>query len=334
MDANPAKPNLKFVDTKDGDVVALYQQLVSDGAKDVLGPLMKEDVARLATGGELSVPVLALNQNNDVSHDNLYQFGLTPEQEVEQSAGSAWFDGHQNALVLAPASAYGQRLISHFSTYWKSLGGRIIAIKTYRPGGDDFTSSVRDLLAASPGALAPEDGSAPAAAPAGGPAGADFVFLLGDARDARLLRPQLETQQALPLPVYALSQVFGGRPDTVPLDQDLNGVIFCDIPWMLNPNDSGPLSRNGLQAVVERTPENYTRLIPMGIDAYNLVAQLPLMKSGSQSRYAGASGQLDVQAGNRIQRQLSCAQFESGVPQPRGIAPLLKPSAAGMATTP
>lgn len=328
-DASPQKLSLKFVDTSGGDVQALYQQVVAEGAKEVIGPLMKDEVARLASSGELGVPVLALNQSGEVSHDNLFQFGLTPEQEVEQSAGSAWFDGRQNALVLAPASAYGQRLISHFSSYWKSLGGRIVAIKTYRPGGEDFTGPVHDLLAASPGALAAGEG---ASAPSG--TAADFVFLLSDARDARLLRPQLEAQQAVALPVYALSHVFSGRPDAVSQDMDLNGVIFCDLPWMLNPNDSGPLSRAGLQAVVERTPENYTRLIPMGIDAYNLVAQLPLLKSGAQSRYAGATGQLDVQPGNRIQRQLSCAQFESGVPQPRGIAPLLKPSAAGSGTAP
>ncbi|MBS1212619.1 MAG: putative lipoprotein, partial [Proteobacteria bacterium] len=185
-----------------------------------------------------------------------------------------------------------------------------------------------------PGLLATADDSTPPPAPAEGAAGADFVFLIGDARDARLLRPQLETQQAVALPVYALSQVFGGRPDAAPLDQDLNGIVFCDVPWMLNPGDTGPLSKNGLQALVERTPENYARLIPMGIDAYNLVSQLSLLKSGPQNRYSGTTGQLNVQDGNRIQRQLSCAQFESGVPQPRGIAPLLQPSASGMATPP
>jgi hypothetical protein len=331
-DSNPGKLGLKFVDTAGGDVLALYDQLVKEGAQDVVGPLIKEDVARLAGGVELSVPVLALNQGSDAARDNLYQFGLTPEQEVEQSAGSAWFDGRQNALVLAPASAYGQRLISHFSRYWKSLGGKIVAIKTYKPGGEDFTSSVHDLLASSPGALAQENGAA--APPEAATGSADFVFMIADARDARLLRPQLEAQQAMPIPVYAMSQVFNGRPDAVDQDRDLNGVIFCDLPWMLNPNDSGPLSRTSLQALVERTPENYTRLIAMGIDAYNLVPQLPLLRSGAQSRFAGATGQLDVKAGNKIQRQLSCAQFESGVPQPRGIAPMLQPSAAGMQSTP
>jgi hypothetical protein len=308
-DADASKPALRFVDTQTADVYALYRQLAGEGAEFVVGPLIKDELVALAKGGDLSVPVLALNQTRDVERQNLYQFGLTPEQEVEQSSGSAWFDGRQNALLLAPASAFGQRMINHFTGYWKSLGGRVLAIKTYRPGGDDFSTPVRDLLAAVAGGQAP----APSA---------DFVFLIADARDARLLRPQLESQQAAPIPVYATSHVFSGQPDQ---DQDLSGVIFCDIPWLLNSGDGGSLSRQSLQAIVQQTPENYLRLIAMGIDAYNLIPQLEQLKASPQNRYPGATGALALQAGNRIQRQLHCAQFDGGTIQPRGIAPLLEP---------
>ena len=328
-DGNPAKPSLKFVDTQGGDVSALYRQLAGEGAEIVVGPLIKEDLVALAHGGELTVPVLALNQNPEAAQDRLYQFGLTPEQEVEQSAGSAWFDGRQTALVLAPASAFGQRMINHFTGYWKSLGGKILAIKTYRPGGDDFTAPVRDLLAAAPGTLAQPAG---AQGPATGAPGADFVFLIADSRDARLLKPQLDSQQANQLPVYATSQVYGGRPDPGQ-DQDLSGVIFCDGPWVLNDGDTGPLSKQALQPIVQQTPPSYLRLIAMGIDAYNLIPQLQQLKLGPQNRYSGATGVLNLQA-NRIQRQLNCAQFENGAPQPRGIAPLLQPGASGVAPTP
>ena len=313
-DADPSKPALRFVDTQTTNVYALYQQLAGEGAEFVVGPLTKEELAALAQGGDLPVPVLALNQTPGIARDRLYQFGLTPEQEVEQSAGSAWFDGRQNVLMLAPASAFGQRMINHFTGYWKSLGGRVLAIKTYRPGGDDFSAPVKDLLAA-----------------AGQASGADFVFLIADARDARLLLPQLESQQAGQIPVYATSHVFGGQPDQ---DQDLSGLIFCDIPWLLNPDEGGSLSKQSLQAIVQQTPENYLRLVAMGIDAYNLIPRLEQLRSSPQNRYSGATGSLALQAGNRIQRQLHCAQFEGGTLQSRGIAPLLEPGAAGTASAP
>lgn len=308
-DPNPAKPALRFIDAQGATVAEKYRQAAGEGAEFVIGPLMKDEVATLAQSGELGVPVLALNQNPEVSQDKLYQFGLTPEQEVEQSAGSAWFDGRQSALVLAPASSFGQRMISHFSTYWKSLGGRVAAVKTYPPGGNDFTASVQGLLQAA-------QGQAPA----------DFVFMIADPRDARLLKPQLDTQQIGALPVYATSHAYSGRGDAS-LDQELNGVIFCDAPWLLNTNDTGPLSRQALQGALQQTPETYTRLIAMGVDAYNLAPRLSQMKASPQTRYNGATGTLNLQAGNRIQRQLHCAQFEGGALQPRGIAPLLQPGA-------
>jgi outer membrane PBP1 activator LpoA protein len=322
-DTDAAKPQLRFIDAQGAAVVDKYRQASGEGAEFVIGPLLKDDVATLANAGELGVPVLALNQNPDVNLDRMYQFGLTPEQEVEQSAGSAWFDGRQNALVLAPASAFGQRMISHFTGYWKSLGGRIVAVKTYPPGGTDFSAPVRALLGSAPGLLAqPADATTANTTP---PA-ADFVLMIADARDARLLKPQLDSQQATELPVYAISQVHSGRGDSG-LDKDLSGVIFCDAPWLLNEDDGGPLSPKALEEVLRQTPEAYARLIAMGIDAYNLVPRLSQMKTSSQTRYNGATGTLNLQAGNRIQRQLHCAQFAGGSLQPRGIAPLLQPGA-------
>ena len=82
-----------------------------------------------------------------------------------------------------------------------------------------------------------------------------------------------------------------------------------------------------MNAAAEQTPDAYQRLIAMGIDAYDLIPQLPSLKSSSQSRFDGATGALTLQAGNRIQRQLHCAQFEGGALQRRGIAPLLQPGA-------
>lgn len=326
-DPNSSKPALRFVDSEAGDVQLLYQRFVREGAEFVVGPLTKEELLALARNGELSVPVLGLNQTPGVTQENLYQFGLTPEQEVEQSASSAWFDGRQNAVVLAPSSAFGQRMINHFTGYWKKLGGRVLAIKTYRTGGDDFSAPVRSLLAAIPGGLAPATDASSATI------NADFVFLIADPRDARLIKPQLDAQQATPIPVYATSHVYGGQVD-VAENQDLSGVIFCDIPWLLNDSEGGGLSRQNLQSIVQQTPDPYLRLIAMGIDAYNLIPQLESLKANPQSRYSGATGALALQSGNRIQRQLHCAQFEGGVIQPRGIAPLLKAGESADSPTP
>jgi outer membrane PBP1 activator LpoA protein len=309
-DPNPAKPQLRFSDTQGGDPASVYHALTGGGAEFVVGPLTKEDLTALAKSAELTVPVLALNQVKEVQSASIYQFGLTPEQELEQSAGSAWFDGRQSALMLAPASAFGQRMIHHFTAYWRSLGGNVVSIKTYKAGGDDFSGPARELLAAAGGGHA------------------DFVFLVADGRDGSLLKSYLEAQQpqGQSLPTYATSQIYNGRPD-VPQNPDLSGIAFCDIPWLLDGGNAGPLSRQALQPALDRTPENYRRLIPMGLDAYRLIPELTQLQTSPQQRFNGATGVLTLTPDNRVQRQLHCAQFDSGTLQARGIAPLLQPGA-------
>jgi len=313
-DTNPSKPELRFVDTGTDDVPSVYHKFVSDGAKFVIGPLSKEEVSSLGRVGELPVPVLALNQSPEAVREGIYQFALTPEHEVEQAASLAWFDGRQNALLLAPSSPFGQRLINHFSNYWKGLGGKISNIKTYQPGAADYSETAKKLLAGV--AAASQDATAPSTP--------EFIFLIADSRDGRLLNPHIENQQeAGNIPIYSTSMIFNGQP-TAPQNQDLSGVTFCDSPWLLN-DDNGPLSRQAMQAQAQQTPELYLRLLPMGIDAYQLLPELSLLKNGV-GRFSGATGVLTLRSGNQIHRQLHCAQFEGKTLQPRGIAPTLQPS--------
>jgi outer membrane PBP1 activator LpoA protein len=311
-DTNPSKPKLQFVDSEAGDIYQAYRTMADQGAMAVVGPLVKENIVTLAGSGALLVPVLALNQTPVAQSSQLYQFGLTPEHEVEQAAGSAWFDGKQTALVLAPSSPFGDRMVKHFSSYWKKLGGRIAASKTYAAHGADFSGSVQALTNALQGT--PDAGST-----------ANFVFLIADAKDAHQLMPQI-AKSAGPLPVYATSHVFNGKVDGA-ADLDLSGLIFCDMPWLLNPSDGGALSANALQAQVQQTPPDYVKLIALGLDAYRLVPELGRFKADPRYRFSGATGSLSLQSGNRLQRQLECAQFEGGSLQARGIAPLLQPGA-------
>ncbi len=319
-DTNPTRPELRFVDTQGGDVVSIYRKLVEDGARFVIGPLLKDEVVALARNGDFTVPVLALNQAPEANNrDGLYQFALTPEHELEQSASLAWFDGRQNALLLAPNSAFGQRMITHFNSYWKSLGGKVANVKTYQPGVADYSETAKKLVSNVPGG----DASAPIALPP------EFIFMIADSRDGKLLNPHIENQETSRIPVYATSLIFNGQANGSQ-NADLSGVTFCDSPWLLG-NDSGVLSRQSMSALVQQTPEVYLRLLPMGIDAYQMIPELNLLKNGVQGRYSGATGVLTLN-GNRVNRQLHCAQFEGNTLQPRGIAPSLQPSA--MSPTP
>mgnify|MGYP006286629987 CR=1 FL=1 len=310
-DSNPAKLPLHYVDSQSGDIKALYQQLVAGGAAAILGPLTKENVSGLAQGTDLSVPVMALNQVAGVQNDKLYQLGLNPEQEVEQLAASAWFDGRRAALVLSPASNFGQRISAHFIQYWKQIGGLVLASETYPQHGDDFSQPVENLL----GGITP-----------GTRAG--FVYLVADARDAHLLTPQILARFGTAMPLYTTSQVYSGQPDPVS-DQSLNNLIFCDVPWLIDRNEGDELSATQLSETIQHTKPDYVKLIALGIDAYRLLPELDALKQDSQYRFAGLTGTLSLRSGNRFERQMSCARFQNGGLEMRGTAPILPPQGAG-----
>ena len=95
---------------------------------------------------------------------------------------------------------------------------------------------------------------------------ADVIFLAGHPRASRLLNPQLRFYRASRIPVYATPSIYSGRPNPSQ-DLDLNGIRFCDIPWLYNDVYQGELSLESLQDSWRQFPSIYLRLIALGIDA-------------------------------------------------------------------
>ncbi|MCK4710444.1 MAG: penicillin-binding protein activator, partial [Gammaproteobacteria bacterium] len=93
-------------------------------------------------------PVLTLNyaeQQTSIT-DNLFQFGLLPEDEATQIAELAIKQGKKHAAILVPATAWGQRLQSAFQQRFVKLGGDVRNIGTYQTKRNDFSNSITNLL--------------------------------------------------------------------------------------------------------------------------------------------------------------------------------------------
>ena len=69
----------------------------------------------------------------------------------------------------------------------------------------------------------------------------DAIFLSGYPQSTRLLNPQLRFYRASRIPVYATPHIYSGRPNPAQ-DIDLNGISFCDIPWLYEDAYQGELS--------------------------------------------------------------------------------------------
>jgi len=317
-----SRPELHFYDTGEDHlrVWSLYQQAIQDGADFVIGPLLKEDVEQLARAGQLQVPVLALNQiETGTGIDQpLYQFGLAPEDEARQVAERLLADGRRQVIALIPDSAWGERVLAAFADHFGALGGTLLDTGRYAPNSVDFKGPIQDTLNLDDSrnrhrALERLLGQK-LQYEARRRQDVEAFFLLAFPDQARLIRPQLRFHHAGGVPVFSTSHVFSANPNAA-LDRDMDGLVFCDMPWVLDAHGDWSAKRERLAALWPERSKRYQRLFALGFDAYEVLPWLDTLTLPGFGYFPGATGVLTLDSQNTLHRSLDWAQFRGGVPQ-------------------
>ncbi|MCM8857202.1 MAG: penicillin-binding protein activator [Candidatus Thiodiazotropha sp.] len=323
------RPILQFYDSSElKNTLPIYQQAILQGAKMIVGPLNKDAVKMLLSLELLDHPILALNQvdDPDLTHPNLFQFGLAPEDEAHQVAERAWLEGHRTALILTPSGQWGQRLAESFRDRWEALGGQVMEQQRYNPKENDFSVPIRMLLNINESearihALKKLMGRS-LESETRARRDADFIFLGARAQKGRQLRPQLKFFHAGGIPILSTSHIYTGVAQAE-MDRDLGNISFVDTPWLLEESQGGPLSRNNLEKLIPGVKGRYARLYAMGIDSYNLLTQLQQLQTQPGRLFSGKSGTLYLDNRNRLHRLLAWADMERGLASISGYAPRL-----------
>ncbi len=315
-------PEIILYDTGDdaATTISYYRRAVNEGADFIIGPLQKDAVNVLAAQGQLTVPTLSLNYANDTlaGPQKLFQFGLLPEDEARQVAERASLDNHQAALVLVPESEWGTRLLETFTTRFFELGGVVLQSERYDAKSSDYSVAIKSLLQLTQSDQRRRDIQSIIKAEVEFEPrrrqDADFIFIAASPQQARQLRPQLSYHYASDLPVYATSHVFSGNENTS-ADQDINGITYCDIPWLLSNDPSVELLRDSLDLQLSSSQSRLPRLAALGIDAYQIIPHLQRLAANDYDRYDGMTGKLSISGQNRVYRELNWAKFQDGHPQ-------------------
>ncbi|WP_192036598.1 penicillin-binding protein activator [Halomonas sp. YLGW01] len=296
-----AAPALDFIDSSQRDLNTLYAEATMRGAQVVIGPLSKRKVSELEQRQRLPLPTLALNYGTATRNnaENLFQYGLSAEDEARQVASRAARDGHRRAAAMVPNNAWGRRVGTAYRETFEDQGGDIGHLMHYDPKAL-VNDSVKRLLDLS--------------------GQVDMLFLLGLPSYARQVPPTLDYQKVPDLPVYTTSQAYEGRPQPR-VDHDLNGVRFVEIPWLIPDAAVGgaealPYYESYRRLSAEIDDPALLKLSAMGVDAYELGLRLPQFQAIHGSELFGATGTLRAASDGRIQRQLPWAEFIDGRPQP------------------
>jgi outer membrane PBP1 activator LpoA protein len=204
-------------------------------------------------------------------------------------------------------------VLAAFTQELQAGGGVLLSQATYDANTHDYSAPIRQVLGTS-------DSDARLRrlqAITGGKfefeprrrADLEFVFAAASqSTSARLLRPQLGYQYAGDLPIYMTSLAF--TPDLKETNQDLNGILFPGMPWLLP--DS---TLDGARQLAEQSANSqgwHTQYFAFGYDALQLALAIAGGRNTQSVLVAGLSGQLRLADSGRVQRELVWARIRNG----------------------
>ncbi len=295
-----SRPALSAMDsTRTDDVRTAYRQATEDGADLVIGPLTKTDVTRLRQLAQRPVPVIALNQTDDLPDRparDWISLSLAPEDEARQIADIAFGRACRNAIVIAADTQRGLRLLTAFEQRWTGRGGKLRGrlliddpAETNEAMGKLLGSGSSDQRIRS----VERAFDLPVDARGRGRTDFECIFMLApDPATARTWRPLLVFHMTGDVPVYATSAINDGDDDT--RNRDLNGVMFVETPAMLPPN----------------TGSRLTRLKALGQDAITLALHWEQAAATDYWIIQGETGVLRRKKNGSVERALELATFD------------------------
>lgn len=327
--SNERNEDVLFIDTTEHDPEQVLALLNQENIEAVIGPLSPDYVERMAAtltarGEQHPWVQLWLNRtpdNYEARLDNF--FALDIDTEVESAVSYLSELGHSQVLVLGTDTQRGRNLARQFESRWQQQHGpHSSRFGTYRS-----STEMPDVVAqnmhvqdsnARISSVERAAGSISIESEPRSRRDVSAIYLLGDAAQARLLKPFIETNMspfATRMPVFASSAINEGAGNRG--RGDLDQLIFSDAPWLL-PNHS----QSDLLARFNRLRPNHSpssqRLVAMGYDAMELLPRVSVMNWLPGYDHTGLTGQLRI-FDNAVQRQLNWAMFENNelVEQPR-----------------
>ena len=309
-----SRPSLRIYDTSTQSVPDAIARAAESGAEWIIGPLTRDEVVAAAEYTGRRPPLLALNflpVEKPVPAD-FYQYALSPEDEARQVARRALADGRRRAVALVPAGDWGTRVANAFREELEAGGGKLLATAPYATGRNDYSAPIQQALRLA-------DSSARARRIEGVLGSSlqfqprrrgdvDFIFTPAPSATARQLRPQLRFQFAGDIPAYSTSDAYEPNPQA---NQDIDGLTFPDMPWVLGGNAAVSRVRTAAQnAWGDDAPRS--KLYAFGYDAWQLASAIRGGAINSSFSLAGLTGTLSFDEQRRARRELNWAQIRGG----------------------
>ena len=309
-------PEITIIDSgdKDFNIKSVYNKLVLDNFDFVIGPLRKELINKLILYSSETLPILTMNYASDLNKfkKEFYQFGLLPEDEAICIAEKSIIDGNNNASIIYPKNAWGERIAEAFSLRYIELGGNIVGKVVYDKDMNKINESVRRLLNIEESIKRKNKIQSllniklqfkPFIAN-----DLNTIFAVGTSKDMRIIKPQFNFNFAENIPFYSTSHIYNGLIDKEN-NKDLNEIKFCDMPWLYN--DKNISTKKILLESVKKS--ELMRFFALGMDSIKIIYNLEKLKTLKNKYLNGNTGFLKLDDFNKLRRDLKIIKFKNGI---------------------
>jgi uncharacterized protein len=310
--------HVRFYDTAEFGLAAAVSQATRDGAELIVGPLARDAVTAAAAIAGPRPPILALNflPPGTPVPPAFYQFALSPEDEARQVARRVLADGHKNGVALVPAGDWGARVLAAFTQELQAGGGALLSQASFDAARSDYSFEITQVLRISDSVARDKRlesvlGTKLEFQPRLR-GDIEFIFAASQVNTARLLLPQLRFHFAGAIATYATADSFEPHPTA---NQDLEGLLLPDMPWMLGSELADSVHDAAHTAWPTGGPHR-NRLYAFGFDAYLLAAALHAQAGATQVDVQGLTGRLTLDAERRVHRELVWGSMHNGQPRP------------------
>ncbi|WP_350940546.1 penicillin-binding protein activator [Vibrio metschnikovii] len=302
---------LTILDTNTESLESVDATLAEKQVDFVVGPLVKSDIEKLQTFQKKrgqAIPTLALNIPDKIEPSSTTCYlTLSPEQEVAQAAKYLFSQGYRYPLILAPQGSYGDRVVEAFNQEWRQYSTNKVAVNLF---GDkrQLQRNINNVfgLQASQQNIAQMNsllGISLESQPRSR-RDIDAVYITAGIADLTLIKPFIEVAinpDTRPPKLFSNSNSnSGGRQF-----EDLTGITYSDIPLLI---ESGNPVATQAAELWPRTSNADRRLQALGMDAYQLMLELPQMNAVKGYTISGQTGVLGIDQNCIVQREISWAE--------------------------
>ncbi|MTD41204.1 penicillin-binding protein activator [Erwinia sp. CPCC 100877] len=325
-DTAPARPQarIQVYDTTSQPIEQILAQAQRDGASLIVGPLLKNNVSKLASSNT-PLNILALNQPENITPTaNICYFALSPEDEARDAANHIWQQGKRAPLLLVPYNTLGNRVSKAFVEQWQSLGGGTVLQQKFGSLSElrqKINGGSGIALTGTPVSDSPPAGNVDGTVPsvtdthASQSGGVDSAWIMANRNEISLIKPliAMRTGSHSGVQLYASSRSSqaGSGAD---FRLEMEGLQFSEIPMLAGDNPG--LMQQALSA--SNGDHSLARLYAMGVDAWTIANNFSQIRQVPGYRVNGNTGTLSATPDCVIARKMVWLKYQQGRIVPAG----------------